>query len=66
MASMPVLFLLSLTLFANELQAKTNDSKIISLGSSLFPKAHPSSWVSASGLLAFGFYPEGNGFAIGI
>ncbi|KAI4353152.1 hypothetical protein L6164_002122 [Bauhinia variegata] len=66
MASIPALFLLSLVLFANELQAQTNNSKIISLGSSLSPKTNPSSWVSASGHFAFGFYPQGNGFAIGI
>uniref|UniRef100_A0A2C9WEZ1 non-specific serine/threonine protein kinase n=1 Tax=Manihot esculenta TaxID=3983 RepID=A0A2C9WEZ1_MANES len=36
----------------------------ISLGSSLTP--HSSYWYSASGHFAFGFYPKGNGFAVGI
>ncbi|KAM5577598.1 hypothetical protein ABKV19_008109 [Rosa sericea] len=42
---------------------QNNDSSDISMGSSLFP---PSSWPSASGLFEFGFYQQGNGFAVGI
>ncbi|XP_024178156.1 G-type lectin S-receptor-like serine/threonine-protein kinase LECRK1 [Rosa chinensis] len=38
----------------------------IRLGSSVFPETHPSSWPSASGLFEFGFYQQGNGFAVGI
>nr|POE57478.1 g-type lectin s-receptor-like serine/threonine-protein kinase lecrk1 [Quercus suber] len=38
---------------------------MIPLGSSLSPSANRS-WLSPSGLFAFGFYPQGNGFAIGI
>ncbi|XP_043721537.1 G-type lectin S-receptor-like serine/threonine-protein kinase LECRK3 [Telopea speciosissima] len=37
----------------------------ISLGSSLSPITN-SSWLSSSGKFAFGFYPQGNGFLVGI
>ncbi|KAL7596807.1 G-type lectin S-receptor-like serine/threonine-protein kinase LECRK2 [Lactuca sativa] len=37
----------------------------ITLGSSLSPYSNPA-WVSASGLFAFGFYQEDNGFRVGI
>ncbi|KAF8404406.1 hypothetical protein HHK36_009291 [Tetracentron sinense] len=37
----------------------------ISLGSSLSPTTN-SSWLSRSGRFAFGFYPQGNGFSIGV
>ncbi|KAI4353155.1 hypothetical protein L6164_002125 [Bauhinia variegata] len=66
MTSIHVLFLLSLVICANELQAKRNGSEIISLGSFLYPDYYPSYWLSASGCFAFGFYQQGNGFAIGI
>ncbi|KAM5563577.1 G-type lectin S-receptor-like serine/threonine-protein kinase LECRK1 [Rosa sericea] len=45
---------------------QNNDSRHIRLGSSVFPETHPSSWPSASGLFEFGFYQQGNGFAVGI
>ncbi|KAJ8646740.1 hypothetical protein MRB53_008488 [Persea americana] len=38
----------------------------ITLGSALSPTANPTSWLSPSGRFAFGFYPEGSGFAVGI
>ena len=38
----------------------------ISLGSSLTPTGNSSSWSSHSGLFAFGFYQQGNGYAVGI
>ncbi|KAJ6377942.1 hypothetical protein OIU78_028217 [Salix suchowensis] len=38
----------------------------IHLGSQLFPTSNLQSWISPSGHFAFGFYPQGNGFAIGI
>ncbi|PON76274.1 S-receptor-like serine/threonine-protein kinase [Parasponia andersonii] len=38
----------------------------ISLGSSLTPTTSKSSWLSDSGQFAFGFYQQGNGFAVGI
>ncbi|KAI7987779.1 G-type lectin S-receptor-like serine/threonine-protein kinase LECRK3 [Camellia lanceoleosa] len=46
-----------------EAQQQRNSS--ISLGSSLTPTTN-SSWLSRSGLYAFGFYPEGNGYAVGV
>ncbi|AES91506.1 G-type lectin S-receptor-like serine/threonine-protein kinase LECRK1 [Medicago truncatula] len=39
---------------------------IIPLGSFLAPKGENTSWQSSSGHFAFGFYPKGNGFAVGI
>ncbi|RWR75046.1 G-type lectin S-receptor-like serine/threonine-protein kinase LECRK2 [Cinnamomum micranthum f. kanehirae] len=33
---------------------------------SLSPTTNPTSWLSPSGRFAFGFYPEGSGFAVGI
>ncbi|KAF7809420.1 G-type lectin S-receptor-like serine/threonine-protein kinase LECRK2 [Senna tora] len=65
MAFIPSLFLL-FVLLANEVTAQKNHSHIIKLGSRLSPKANSTSWFSASGLFAFGFYQQGNGFAIGI
>uniref|UniRef100_A0A2N9ERT2 non-specific serine/threonine protein kinase n=1 Tax=Fagus sylvatica TaxID=28930 RepID=A0A2N9ERT2_FAGSY len=47
------------------LLAQQNHSNAIPLGSSLSPIAN-ASWLSPSGIFAFGFYPQGNGFAIGI
>ncbi|XP_073104291.1 G-type lectin S-receptor-like serine/threonine-protein kinase LECRK4 [Elaeis guineensis] len=38
----------------------------ISLDTSLHPTANPTSWQSPNGRFAFGFYPEGTGFSIGI
>ncbi|XP_073103352.1 G-type lectin S-receptor-like serine/threonine-protein kinase LECRK1 [Elaeis guineensis] len=38
----------------------------ISLDSSLQPTTNPASWLSPNGRFAFGFYPEGSGFFIGI
>ncbi|KAI9125556.1 hypothetical protein K1719_002974 [Acacia pycnantha] len=60
------LFLLFAVLSANEVRSQENDSNIIILGSSLFPKTNPTSWVSPSGLFSFGFYPQDDGFAVGI
>ncbi|KAK2357843.1 G-type lectin S-receptor serine/threonine-protein kinase LECRK1 [Trifolium repens] len=45
--------------------AKYNSS-IIPLGSWLSPEGENTSWPSSSGHFAFGFYPHGNGFAVGI
>ncbi|XP_020421361.1 G-type lectin S-receptor-like serine/threonine-protein kinase LECRK1 [Prunus persica] len=47
-------------------QAERNHSNVIELGSSLSPNSNLSSWLSPSGHFAFGFYPQGNGFAVGI
>ncbi|KAG1369770.1 G-type lectin S-receptor-like serine/threonine-protein kinase LECRK2 [Cocos nucifera] len=38
----------------------------ISLETSLHPTTNPTSWLSPSGRFAFGFFPEGTGFSIGI
>ncbi|XVF61853.1 hypothetical protein PTKIN_Ptkin08bG0167400 [Pterospermum kingtungense] len=38
----------------------------ISVGSSLTPTGSPSAWFSPSKLFAFGFYKQGNGYAVGI
>ncbi|KAK4584911.1 hypothetical protein RGQ29_022542 [Quercus rubra] len=67
MESINVLFLLSTFLLAIDVKAQPNNSisVMIPLGSSLSPSANRS-WLSPSGLFAFGFYPQGNGFAIGI
>ncbi|KAI7981327.1 G-type lectin S-receptor-like serine/threonine-protein kinase LECRK1 [Camellia lanceoleosa] len=55
----------SLHLHKNTVQAQQQRHSNITLGSSLTPTTN-SSWLSASGLYAFGFYPEGNGYAIGV
>lgn len=49
----------------NAAQLKNQQSKPISLGSSLSPSSEPSSWTSPSGLFQFGFYKEGTGFSVG-
>lgn len=53
-------------LFTIEATAEKNDSSVIQLGSGLSPKGDNTSWPSSSGHFAFGFYPHGNGFAVGI
>ena len=64
--SFSVLFLLTMSLLAVDVKAPLNHSNVIPLGSSLSPIANRTSWFSPSGLFAFGFYPQDNGFAIGI
>ncbi|KAF5480636.1 hypothetical protein F2P56_001372 [Juglans regia] len=56
-----LVFLLSLIAYAQR-----NESVVIPLGSSLSPSLNRTSWLSPSGLFAFGFYPQGDLFAIGI
>uniref|UniRef100_A0A2N9FBG7 non-specific serine/threonine protein kinase n=1 Tax=Fagus sylvatica TaxID=28930 RepID=A0A2N9FBG7_FAGSY len=53
-------------LLAVDVKAQRNHSNGIPLGSSLSPIANHTSWRSPSGLFAFGFYPQGSGFAVGI
>ncbi|XP_062011799.1 G-type lectin S-receptor-like serine/threonine-protein kinase LECRK4 [Rosa rugosa] len=73
-SSVMVIFLLSTVLIISiipNVKAQRNHSKsnLISLGSSLSPHVNDlsiSSWLSSSGRFAFGFYPQGNGFAVGI
>ena len=64
--SFSVLFLLTTSLLAVDAKAQQNHSNVIHIGSSLSPIANHTSWLSPSGLFAFGFYPQGNGFAVGI
>ncbi|KAM4092367.1 hypothetical protein ACB094_06G034100 [Castanea mollissima] len=66
MASIPVLPFLLLFLLPIHANAQQNQSNLILLGSSLSPNANRTSWLSPSGLFAFGFYPQADGFAIGI
>ncbi|XP_023905729.2 G-type lectin S-receptor-like serine/threonine-protein kinase LECRK1 [Quercus suber] len=70
MGSISVLFLLSMFLLAFDVKAqlqRNHSSNVIPLGSWLSPIANRTSWLSPSGLFAFGFYPQGRkGFAIGI
>ncbi|XP_042494135.1 G-type lectin S-receptor-like serine/threonine-protein kinase LECRK1 [Macadamia integrifolia] len=66
-ATFVFLLLLSSVLYLSAvLAAHEQRSSNISLGSSLSPSSTNSSWLSPSGRFAFGFYPQGNGFAIGI
>ncbi|KAI7997535.1 G-type lectin S-receptor-like serine/threonine-protein kinase LECRK1 [Camellia lanceoleosa] len=55
----------SLHLHTNTVQAQQRRQSNITLGSTLTPTTN-SSWLSVSGLYAFGFYPEGNGYAVGV
>ncbi|XP_059641974.1 G-type lectin S-receptor-like serine/threonine-protein kinase LECRK1 [Cornus florida] len=66
MADAPGVRFLLLFLLSTALEAGQNPSNTISLGSSLSPNASHKSWLSPSGLFAFGFYPKGKGFAVGI
>ena len=66
MASVPVLSLLLVLLVPVHANAQQNQSNVIHLGSSLSPNTNRTCWVSPSGLFAFGFYPQNDGFAVGI
>ena len=57
-----LLFLLLSAIFTAEAQ---QGESIVSLGSSLTPTTR-FSWLSRSGLYAFGFYQQSNGYAIGV
>ncbi|KAL4603878.1 hypothetical protein ACB092_10G154700 [Castanea dentata] len=61
MATTLLLLLLSAILTAEAQQGES----IVSLGSFLTPETN-SSWLSSSGLYAFGFYQQTNGYAIGV
>ncbi|KAJ6289271.1 hypothetical protein OIU76_025144 [Salix suchowensis] len=65
MALESCLLLLILFLLFVETRTKPKCGEI-HLGSQLFPASSLQSWISPSGHFAFGFYPQGNGFAIGI
>ncbi|XP_022750968.1 G-type lectin S-receptor-like serine/threonine-protein kinase LECRK1 [Durio zibethinus] len=66
MAMVLAVFLLLLLLCLHVRADQNQQSNLIKLGSSLSPRTDPSSWASPSGHFAFGFYPQGNGFAVGI
>ncbi|KAK7834799.1 g-type lectin s-receptor-like serine/threonine-protein kinase lecrk1 [Quercus suber] len=57
-----LIFLLLLTICNAEAQQRQST---INLGSSLSPTTN-SSWLSHSGLYAFGFYQQANGYAVGV
>ncbi|KAA8528870.1 hypothetical protein F0562_036225 [Nyssa sinensis] len=59
-----VLFFLLLSAIYTRAAAQQRNSTI-TLGSSLTPTTN-SAWPSPSGLFAFGFYQQGNGYAVGI
>ncbi|KAM3696346.1 hypothetical protein ACJW31_06G031800 [Castanea mollissima] len=62
MASISIVFLvLSITFVAG--RAQPNEPSRVRLGTSL---TYPTSWPSPSHRFAFGFYPQGSGFAVGI
>ncbi|KAF4372162.1 hypothetical protein G4B88_016218 [Cannabis sativa] len=63
-----VLFFLLITeiLFSISTAQQNNTTKMISLNSSISTSTNNSYWLSNSGQFAFGFYKQGNGFAIGI
>ena len=62
MASISIVFLvLSITFVAG--RAQPNEPSRIRLGTSL---TYPTSWPSPSNRFAFGFHPQGSGFAVGI
>ena len=60
-----LLSIMSLTFGGAQPQQKQCNQKI-SLGSSLNPTTPRTFWLSFSGQFAFGFYPQGNGFMVGI
>ncbi|OVA06898.1 Protein kinase domain [Macleaya cordata] len=55
-----------LSVFSTVVVTAQQRNSNITLGSSLTPTTNPTSWLSSSGRFAFGFYPEGDGFAVGI
>uniref|UniRef100_A0A2N9G7Q3 Receptor-like serine/threonine-protein kinase n=2 Tax=Fagus sylvatica TaxID=28930 RepID=A0A2N9G7Q3_FAGSY len=62
MASISIVFFVLSITFAGG-GAEPKQSSLISMGSSL---THPSSWLSPSNRFAFGFYPQGSGFVVGV
>ncbi|RWR86059.1 G-type lectin S-receptor-like serine/threonine-protein kinase LECRK1 [Cinnamomum micranthum f. kanehirae] len=59
----PILLLFLSAIYASSLLLHPTHA-IIPLGSSLSPTTKPASWVSPSGLFSFGFYKQGDGFAV--
>nr|TKR97050.1 hypothetical protein D5086_0000216980 [Populus alba] len=59
------LFLLVICIY-KPANSQQNHSTLIRLGSSISTNIQPTSWRSPSGTFAFGFYPQGSGFIVGI
>ncbi|KAJ6951441.1 hypothetical protein NC653_040763 [Populus alba x Populus x berolinensis] len=66
MALVSGLLLLMLSILFEEARTQPNRFGEIHLGSQLSPISNLDSWQSPSGNFAFGFYSQGNGFAVGI
>uniref|UniRef100_A0A6M2ESP2 Receptor-like serine/threonine-protein kinase n=1 Tax=Populus davidiana TaxID=266767 RepID=A0A6M2ESP2_9ROSI len=66
MALVSGLLLLMLSIHFVEARTQPNQIGEIHLGSQLSPISNMHSWLSPSGHFAFGFYSQGNGFAVGI
>jgi len=66
MAVVSGLLLLMLSILFVEARTQPNQFGEIHLGSQLSPISNLHSWQSPSGNFAFGFYSQGNGFAVGI
>ncbi|KAJ6422800.1 hypothetical protein OIU84_027719 [Salix udensis] len=60
------LLLLILSILFVEARTQPNQFGKIPLGSQLSPISETRSWLSPSGYFAFGFFSQGNGFAVGI
>ncbi|RWR97736.1 Protein kinase domain-containing protein [Cinnamomum micranthum f. kanehirae] len=62
----PITWVVFLFAFAIVARSQPTLSPDIRLDSRLYPTRNPTSWRSRSGHFAFGFYQEGQGFAVGI
>ncbi|GAY58442.1 hypothetical protein CUMW_187020 [Citrus unshiu] len=60
------IFLLIVYLLSKSKAQSPQSNKNITPGSTLNTNSTPNFWLSASGRFAFGFYPSGNGFRVGI
>ncbi|KAH9717725.1 non-specific serine/threonine protein kinase [Citrus sinensis] len=66
MAKRIYIFLLIVYLLSKSKAQSPQSNKNITPGSTLYTNSTPNFWLSASGRFAFGFYPSGNGFRVGI
>lgn len=66
MAKRIYIFLLIVYLLSKSKAQSPQSNKNITPGSTLYTNSIPNFWLSASGRFAFGFYPSGNGFRVGI
>ncbi|KAL9462339.1 hypothetical protein AB3S75_000363 [Citrus x aurantiifolia] len=66
MAKRIYIFLLIVYLLSKSKAQSPQSNKNITPGSILYTNSTPNFWLSASGRFAFGFYPSGNGFRVGI